>query len=114
MGRDLIDRPWVPLDDLALQIELLRHALAGLDRREPGDCSQTGEPEEAEPFLARRREVRRRRTQHQPRGTPPMPAPDELGDWPTHRIADGDELLDAQHVAQPDGIVGAVLQPEEL
>ncbi len=39
-------------------------------------------------------------------------APDELGDRAPHRVADRDEPVDAEHVGQRDGVVGAVLEAE--
>jgi hypothetical protein len=43
-----------------------------------------------------------------------MPLPHQLRDRPTHRVADGDAPLDAQDVHDCHGIVGAVLQTEQL
>ena len=107
-------RPRLPLVGLALQVELLGQPPSGLGGREPGDGGEPGEAEEAEPLLARRREVRRRRAQHQPGDALAVALPDQLGDRPAHRVADGDERVDAEHVAHGDGVVGAVLQAERL
>ena len=48
--------------------------------------------------------------QHQAGGALAVAVPHELRDRPAHRVADGDRLVDAEHVEGGDGVVGAVGQ----
>ena len=41
-----------------------------------------------------------------------MPAPAQLGDRATHRVADRHHRFDAEHVRDGDDVVRAVRQPE--
>ena len=110
----LLDRPGLPQLGLALQVDLLRQPPSGLQRREPGDGGQTRQTEEAQLLLTRRGEVRGRGAQDQSHDAVRVAAPDQLGHRATHRITDGDEPFDAERIAQRDGIVGTVLEPERL
>lgn len=43
-----------------------------------------------------------------------MTLPDELGNWPAHRVPDRDEGVDTERVGDGDHIVGTVDEPKRL
>ena len=114
MGRDLGDCPLVPLLGLALQVELLGQPGLGLRGGDPGEAGQSGDPEEPESFLAARPEVRGRGTQHQTVDPLAVSLPHQRGDRTAHAVPDGDDPLDAQHVAGRHRVVGTVGEGEPL
>ena len=67
-----------------------------------------------DPLGRRRPEAVGGRAQHQPGDPVGVLAPDPLGDDRAHRVAGDDRLLDAEHVEQRGGVVGAVVERELL
>ena len=108
----LLHRPRLPREGLALQVELLGQPLARLGRRDPGEGGEPGQAEEREPLAAELGEVRRRRAQHQAVDPFAVAVPHQLGDRAAHRVADGDEPVDAERVGDGDHVVGEVLETE--
>ena len=81
-------------------------------RREAGGPGQRSHAGEHQPLVPRGREGGGGGAQHQTLDPLGMAVPDELGDGPTHRVADRDDPVDPELVGQRHGVVGAVAQAE--
>ena len=114
MQRRFLDCPRLPRVALALQVELLGQPLAGLHRGQASERCEAGQADETQLLLARGAEVRRGRAKGESTHALRVPAPDQLGDRAAHRVAHRDDLVDAEHIAHGDCVVGTVLQAEHL
>ena len=86
-----------------------RWAWAGVSRAAVASPLQ---PEEREPLAAVDVEVARGGGEHEPDESLAVAAPQELGDRPAHRVAEGDEPVEPDRVGHRDHVVGAILEPE--
>ena len=112
MARNLSHRPVGERLRLSLQINLLGHPRTRLCRGEARQPREAGEPEKVHPLVARRREVSGGGGEHHTAHALFVALGDELGDCTTHRVADGDERADTEHVGDRGHVVGAVFEAE--
>ena len=76
-------------------------------RRAVGDAEQ-------DRLTRRATERATRRAQHETGDDVAVAPPEQLGDRPAHRVADGDHRADAEHVDERGDVVGAVGEAERL
>ena len=96
VARRLLDRPRLPLRALRCRYSWSVSHETGLLGGDPGERGEPARSEERQPFEPFDGEHRCRCAQHEPEHPLAVAAPDQLRDRATHRVADGDERVDAR------------------
>ena len=125
-GRDrLADRPWAgaaelphrPVVEVGVEVQRLREDPGRAHRRTrsrhlAGAHHRQLQAGVEHPLRRTRPEAVGGRAEHQASRPGGVLAPEALGDDRAHRVARDDRLVDAEHVEQGSGVVGAVVERE--